>query len=71
MGEMAAESIFAVSHVVMDAWVKASINVLFATVFLSFAFFDGKVLVGTEVLEHFELTFKLFVLEKFFVVHLC
>ena len=66
---MAAKSILAVSHVVMDAGVKASVDVFFATVFLSFAFFDGKILVSAEVLDHFELAFEFLVLEEFFVVH--
>lgn len=66
---MAAESVFAVAHVVMDAWVKASVDVLFATVFFTFAFFDCKVLVGAKILDHIELAFEFFVLEEFFVVH--
>jgi hypothetical protein len=69
VGEVTAESIFTVSHVVMDAGVKASVDVFFATVFLSFAFFDGKILVSAEVLDHFELAFEFLVLEEFFVVH--
>lgn len=69
VGEVAAESIFTVSHVVMNAGVKASVDVFFATVFLAFAFIDCKVLVGAEVLDHFELAFEFFILEEFFVVH--
>ncbi len=69
MGKMAAESIFTVSHVVVDARVKTSVDVFFATVFLAFAFFDCKILVGAEVLDHFELTFKFLILKEFFVVH--
>ncbi len=68
---MAAESVFAVAHVIVDAWIKASIDVLFITVLLSFAFFNREVLIGTKVLDHFEFTFQFFVLEEFFVVHLC
>mgnify|MGYP006876293707 FL=1 len=67
--EMAAESVFTVAHVVMDAWIKASIDMFLATVFFAFAFFDRKVLVGTKVLYHIEFTFKFFILEEFFVVH--
>ncbi len=67
--EMATESIFAVAHVVMDAWVKASIDVLLTAVFISFAFFNSEVLVGAKVLDHLEFAFKLFILEEFFVVH--
>jgi hypothetical protein len=54
---MAAESVFAVSHVVMDAWIKASIDVLLAAVFFAFAFLNRKVLVSAKVLNHFKLTF--------------
>lgn len=67
--EMAAESVFTVAHVVMDAWIKASIDMFLATVFFAFAFFDRKVLVSTKVLNHIKFTFKFFVLEEFFVVH--
>lgn len=69
--EMAAESVLAVTHVVVDAWIKASIDVLFVTVLLSFALFNWKVLLGAKVLDHFELAFKFFELKEFFVVHLC
>lgn len=55
--EMAAESVFAVPHVVMDAWIKASIDVLLAAVFFAFAFLNRKVLVSAKVLNHFKLTF--------------
>ena len=69
MGEVAAESILTVSHIIVDAGVKAPVDVFFATVLLAFAFFDCKVLVGAEVLDHFKLTFQLLVLQEFFVVH--
>jgi hypothetical protein len=69
MGEVAAESILAVSHVVVDAGIKAPVDMFFATVLLAFAFFDCKVLVGAEVLDHFKLTFQFLVLQEFFVVH--
>ena len=69
MGKVTAESIFAVSHVVVDARVKTSVDVFFSTVFLAFAFFDCKILVGAEVLDHFELAFEFFILKEFFVVH--
>ena len=69
VGEVAAEAVFAVSHVVVDAWVKASVDVFFATVFLAFAFFDGKVLIGAKIFDHFELAFEFLILEEFFVVH--
>lgn len=66
---MAAEAVFAVTHVIMDAWIKASVDVFLAAVFFAFAFLNGKVLVGAKVLNHFKFSFKLFVLEEFFVVH--
>lgn len=69
--KMATESIFAIAHVIMDAWIKASVDMFLATVFFAFAFFNWKVLVGTKVLNHFKFTFKFFILEEFFVVHLC
>ena len=69
VGEVAAESVLAVSSVVMNAGVKASIDVFFTTVLFTFAFFDCKVLIGAEVLDHFELAFEFLVLEEFFVVH--
>ena len=65
---MAAESVFTVTHIVMDAWVEASFDMLFATVFFAFAFFDRKVLVSTKVLYHIELNLKFFILEEFFIV---
>ena len=67
--KMAAESVFAIAHVVMDAWIKASIDMFLVIVFLAFAFFDRKVLVGTKVFYHIEFTFKFFLLEEFFVLH--
>lgn len=67
---MAAEAILAVSSVVVNTGIKASIDMLFATILFSLAFFHREVLVGTEVLDHFELIFKFLKLEEFFVVHL-
>jgi len=67
--KVTAKSIFAVSHVVMNTWIKASVDVLFAAVFFTFAFFDCKVLISANILDHFKLTFEFFVLKEFFVVH--
>lgn len=69
VGEVAAESVLAVSHVVMNAGVEAAIDVFLAAVFLSFAFFDCEVLVGTEVFDHFQFAFQLFVFQELLVVH--
>lgn len=66
---MAAESVFAVAHVIMNAWIKASVDVFLATVFFAFAFLNGEVLIGAKVLNHLKFSFKLFVFEEFFVVH--
>ncbi len=66
---MAAESVFTVDHVVIESWMKASIDMFLATVFLAFVFFDRKVLVSTNVLNHIKLTFQFFVLDEFLDVN--
>ena len=47
---MAAEFLFTVAHIVMNAWVEPSFGMFLVTVFFAFAFFDRKLLVGTNVL---------------------
>lgn len=46
MGEEAVEAVFAVSHVEVDAGIKASVNVAFLANILVLAFVHGEVLIG-------------------------
>lgn len=70
MRKMATESIFTVTHVIVNARVETSVNVSLLTVpFI--ALVDCKILIRTEVLSHLQLTFKFFILKKLLVVHIC
>jgi hypothetical protein len=51
VGKVAAEAIFAVSHIIMNAWIETSIYVSLSTI--SFAFIDSKVLISANILNHF------------------
>lgn len=69
VGEVAAESVLAVSHVVVDAGVETPIHVFLAAVLVALAFLHCKVLVRTQVLDHFQLAFQLLVFQELLVVH--
>ena len=66
---MAAEAIFTITQIIVNAWIETSIDMSFAT-FSFVAFVNSEVLIGAEVFNHLELTFQFFVFEEFFVVHL-
>ena len=68
MGEVATESVFAVSHVIMNAGIETPIDVCFLRVSFA-ALINYKILVCAEIFSHFEFAFEFFILEKFLVVH--
>jgi hypothetical protein len=67
--KVAAESIFTVAHVVMNAGIKTSFNMFFGTFGFSRAFFNGKILVCAKIFDSFELVFELFEFKEFLVIH--
>ena len=69
VGKVAVEAIFAVAHVVVNAGVKASIDVFLATFLRVFALIDSEILLPTVTFDHLELVFEPLVLHELLVVH--
>jgi hypothetical protein len=65
--EMAAEAIFAVAHIVVDAWVEAPFNMVLTLTLV--ALLNGEVLVGAKILDHLNLLLQPLVLKELFVIH--
>lgn len=70
VGEEAIESVFAISHVEMNAGVEAPLHVGLGALPGVVALVDREVLVRAEVLNHLQLRFQALVFEELLVVHL-
>lgn len=65
--EVAAEAILAVAHIVVNAGIETSFDMILALGLV--ALINSEVLVGTKVLDHLDLLLESFILEEFFVIH--
>jgi hypothetical protein len=56
MRKVTTEAIFAVTQIIMNAWIETSVHMSLDTFFFV-AFINSEVLIGAEVFNHFELAF--------------